>query len=179
METHPDVHKLKKHPGESVFGWLMLGFSLFMFYQAYQIAGFSALSSPGSIPLAASAIMIIAACLIVIQNTTRPAADRGFTAFREQIIPASVAVFCGLILVFAVVLKTVGFILTAFTFLLLSIWFLHKRGFIPSLLLALVSIVLVYIVFRLVFQVVLPEGIVPERDIMAAIGRFFSGGAKP
>ncbi|MEZ5479130.1 MAG: tripartite tricarboxylate transporter TctB family protein [Thiolinea sp.] len=176
METHPDVHKLKLHPGESIFGGLMLLFSLFAFYKAYQIAGFSALSSPGAIPMAASAIMVIASCLIVISNFSRPRAERGFRHFVDQVIPWSVAVFCGFILIFAVVLKTVGFIITAFSFLLVSIWFLQKRGFVPALLLALVSIVLVYIVFRLVFQVVLPEGIVPERDIMAAIGRFFKGG---
>lgn len=166
----------KKHPGESVFGWLVLLFSLVAFYQAYQISGFTALSGPGALPMAASAVMIIAACFIVIRNAKRPAADTGFSALVTQVIPGSVAVFCGFILIFAVILKTVGFILTAFSFLLVSIWFLQKRGFIPAFLLALLTIVLVYIIFRLVFKVVLPEGIVPEREIMAAIGRFFSGG---
>ena len=178
MDVHPDPHQLKKHPGESTFGWLVLLFSLFAFYQAYNIAGFSSLSSPGALPMAASAVMVIASCLVVISNFSRPAADKGFKAFTSQIVPGSVAIFCGFILVFAVVLKTVGFILTAFAFLFASIWFLQKRGAIPAFLLALVSIVAVYVVFRLVFQVVLPEGIVPEREILAEIGRFFKG-AKP
>lgn len=173
------VENPAKHPGESAFSWLMLLFSIFMFYQAYRIDGLSALSSSGAIPLAASAVMIIASCLVVINNFSRLPAEGGSKAFFSQIIPGTVAVFCGLILIVAVVLKTVGFILTAFTFLLVSIWFLHKRGFIPALLLALLSIVVVYVIFRLVFQVVLPEGIVPEREIMAAIKSYFNAGGKP
>ncbi|MCB1639922.1 MAG: tripartite tricarboxylate transporter TctB family protein, partial [Thiothrix sp.] len=136
METHPDVHKLKLHPGESVFGWLMLLFSLFAFYQSYQIAGFSSLSSPGSLPMAASAIMVLAACMVVVGNFSRPPPDEGgLKVFLAQVFPYTVAVFCGLILLFAVMLNSLGFILTAFLFLFSSMWFLQKRGVIPALLL--------------------------------------------
>ena len=38
------------------------------------------------------------------------------------------------------------------------------------------SVIVVYVVSRLVFQVVLPEGIVPERDIIAGIGNLFGAG---
>lgn len=168
-----------KHPGESAFSWGMLLFSIFMFYQSYKIDGFSALSSSGAIPLAASAVMIISSCIVVIKNFSRPAAEGGMQAFFSQIVPGTVAIFCGLILIFAIVLDAVGFILTAFSFLLVSIWFLYKRGFIPALLLALLSIVMIYVLFRLIFQVVLPEGVVPEREIMATIKNFFSSGAEP
>ncbi|MCB1621292.1 MAG: tripartite tricarboxylate transporter TctB family protein, partial [Thiothrix sp.] len=136
METHPDVHKLRLHPGESVFGWLILLFSLFAFYQSYKIAGFSSLSSPGALPMAASAIMVVAACLIVISNFSRPHPETGgIKTFMTQVFPPTVAVFCGFILLFAILLESLGFILTAFLFLFASIWFLQKRGVIPALLL--------------------------------------------
>ena len=35
---------------------------------------------------------------------------------------------------------------------------------------------MIYVLFRIVFQVVLPEGIVPEGEWLAAIGRLFGGG---
>jgi hypothetical protein len=37
------------------------------------------------------------------------------------------------------------------------------------------SLIVIYVIFRLLFQVVLPEGIVPEREIMSAIGNMFGG----
>jgi hypothetical protein len=38
---------------------------------------------------------------------------------------------------------------------------------------------MIYAVFRLIFQVVLPEGIVPEAEIMAWIEQLFSSGEAP
>ena len=51
---------------------------------------------------------------------------------------------------------------------------LHRRG--PALRFgyALLSIIIVYVIFRLVFKVVLPEGIIPERRILADLGEFFA-----
>ena len=39
------------------------------------------------------------------------------------------------------------------------------------------ALLVTYVVFRLVFQVVLPEGIVPEREIIAWIERLFAAGS--
>ncbi|HEU0223023.1 MAG TPA: tripartite tricarboxylate transporter TctB family protein, partial [Paracoccaceae bacterium] len=63
-------------------------------------------------------------------------------------------------------------------FLTIGIAFLHRRGILPAIGIAALSILGVYVVFRLIFQVILPEGVVPEREILAAIGRLFSGGAE-
>ena len=37
---------------------------------------------------------------------------------------------------------------------------------------------MIYIVFRLVFTVLLPEGIVPEREILAFFRNLMAGGAE-
>ena len=48
-----------------------------------------------------------------------------------------------------------------------------RGGWLRSGIIALGALILIYVIFRLVFQVVLPEGIVPEREILSG----FSSGA--
>ncbi len=169
----------QKKPGETVFSFLMLVFSLFLLWQAYLISGFTALSSPGAFPLAASAIMVIGSCIAFVKSARQPSTTQfTFADFTQQILPVTVAVMIGIILIFAVVLQKLGFILTAFGFLFLTIKLLHKSNAIKTVMLSAFSLVLIYIVFRLVFKVVLPEGIVPEREIMSMIAHLFSAGGK-
>lgn len=170
MDTSP-----ARKPGETGFNIILLLVSVFLFYQAYKIAGFSALSSPGSIPMAASAIMVISACIIVLKEFARPPATGGFQAFFAQILPFTIAVMCGLIILFAVVLQKLGFVLTGLVFLWVAIWFLQKRSPLSAALIALLCVVIIYVLFRLIFQVILPEGIIPERDIIASVKNFFAG----
>lgn len=168
METHNT-----RRPGEIVFNAALFGFSLFMFWQAYQISGFSALSSAGAFPMAMSAIMVVTSSVVLIRSVGLASPGGGFTAFRKEVLPPAVLVFSLFILAYSVTLKSLGFLLASFLFLLVSIGYLERGRIGRTLLLAVVSIVGVYVVFRLVFQVVLPEGIIPERAILAAIGDFF------
>ena len=170
MDTTP-----ARKPGETGFNILLLLGSIFLFYQAYKIAGFSALSSPGAIPMAASAVMVISACIIVVKDLARPKAEGGAKAFFTQILPFTIAVMCGLIILFAVVLQKLGFVLTGLLFLWVSIWFLQKRSPLSAALIALLCVVIIYVLFRLIFQVILPEGMIPEREIIASIKHFFAG----
>ena len=161
-------------PGEVLFGFLLVAFSLFLFWQSYEIAGFSALSSPGSFPLAASALMLISSCIVAVQNLKLPKQEGAI--FSVDIMPKIVAVTLAILLIFSVVLETVGFILTAFVFLVASIRYLHRSSWQRTLLLSTMILVIIYVVFRLIFQVVLPEGIVPEREIMAWFEDLFKSG---
>lgn len=170
METHNT-----RRPGEIVFNAALFGFSLFMFWQAYQISGFSALSSAGAFPMAMSAIMIIASAVVLVRSLRLASPGGGWSGFRKEVLPPAVLVFSLFILAYSITLKSLGFLLASFLFLLVSIWYLERGRIGRTLLLAIVSIVGVYVVFRLVFQVVLPEGIIPERAILAVIGDFFAG----
>jgi putative tricarboxylic transport membrane protein len=162
-----------KQPGETIFGFLMLALSLFLFWQAYEIAGFSSLSSPGAFPMAASALMVISACVAIVHDSRRPADSFEWQHFFEQILPATVAIMIGSIFIFAIVLETVGFIITAFVFLVISLQLLHRRGIGQSLLFSAIGLVVIYLVFRIIFVVVLPEGIIPEGEIIAGIKHLF------
>lgn len=160
--------------GELCFGFIVLAFSLFLFWQAYEISGFSELSSPGSVPMAAAALMVLAACINLAKDMQRPTSAEVARSFFSQILPPVVAIMIAIILIFGIMLETIGFIISAFVFLVVSIQFLHQKGLIRSILLSVFALTVIYIIFRLVFSVILPEGVIPERDIMAWIGSQFN-----
>lgn len=169
MHLHTDHTKNK--PGETVFGFLMLAFSLFLLWQAYEIAGFSALSSPGAFPMAAAAIMVVTSIIICIQNLklSTPSESRFF----KDVLPPVVITMIVLVAIFSAVIDSVGFILTAFVFLVISIKYLYRHSWPRTIYLTVIILATVYVLFRLIFEVVLPEGIVPEREILAAISDLF------
>lgn len=166
MELH-QTHR--KRPGEDLFGLLFVVLSLGMLWQSYAIAGFSALSSPGAFPLAASAVMLVASLIVVVGNLRRSG-----ELDREPVLPGKVAVFIVLVAVYALALGPIGFIPASLLFLFAGMRFLYSGGWIASAIIATGSLVVIYVLFRLVFQVVLPVGIVPESEWMAAIGNLFS-----
>ncbi|KEA65793.1 Tricarboxylate transport protein TctB [Marinobacterium lacunae] len=172
----PHSQHIYTKPGETLFGFLMVILSVYLFWQAYSIAGFESLSSPGAFPLAATALMVITSCIACVQNLRLPSEVQGH--FFKEILPPVVALMIAVILIFAVVLDTLGFIPTALAFLFLTIKFLHRGGLLRTALLSLMVLTLIYVVFRLVFKVVLPEGIVPEREILAYLSDLFNSGAQ-
>ena len=159
-----------------MFGVIVLLVSLILLWQSYQIAGLSALSSPGAFPLAVSAVMVIAALVVVINNARRPHQD--VVATRTWIVPPVVMVFTALVIGYSLLLDVLGFLPTSLLFLIVAIHFLHRGSLIVNGLIALVALMVIYVVFRLVFTVVLPEGIVPEREILAWLERLIQGGGR-
>lgn len=170
-----------KRPGEAVFSILLLLLGLVFCWQSYRIAGFSALSSPGALPLAASALLVLAALGVVVQDLRRVHAVAGgwrwrLQAFADTITPPVVAVFVALVIGYALLLDVLGFLPASLLFLLLALQWLRRGSPLHNLLIALVSLLAVYIIFRLVFTVVLPEGLVPERAILAWFEQWWRGG---
>lgn len=164
-ESHP------KRRGEDLFGLIFLLVAVLLFWQSYGIAGFSGLSSPGAFPLAASAAMVISAVIVVIGN-----ARRGRVVSTEPILPLTIAIFTGMVIVYALLLGPLGFLPASFLFLIAGTKLLYRKSWTFTVLMSLASLIVVYVVFRLVFQVVLPEGIVPESDILASISHIFGSG---
>jgi hypothetical protein len=164
----------RRRPGEAVFMGLMVAVSIFLWWNAYKISGFSSKSSPGAFPLAATTMMVIASLVAFFHTLQVPIGDRGLAAFRAQVAPNIVLAFGAMILAYGLALENIGFIITSFAFLFAGMLLLYRKGAGPALFWSVVSIVLVYVVFRLVFKVVLPEGLVPERRILAELGAFFA-----
>jgi len=162
-----------RKPGEALFALLLSLLSLAAVWQAYGIAGFEALSSPGAFPMAVTAIMVISSLVIAV-DTIRSPRDGTSDLFRD-ILPPAAAVMALFILLYAVALRPLGFLPTSLIFLFVSILLLSRRGVLFSAIVSVGSLLAIYVIFRLVFSVLMPEGVVPEREILAAIGNLFGG----
>ncbi|MDW6005232.1 tripartite tricarboxylate transporter TctB family protein [Vibrio mangrovi] len=163
-----------KVPGETVFGLLMVGVSIFLLWQAYKISGFSTLSSAGVFPMSAAFIMLVFSCVTVVNNYGKNKTKFTFSAFKKQVIPNLVSFMIALVITYSVLLESIGFLITSLVFLIVSISVLYKNGMVRTLFISLLSIFVIYAIFRLAFSVVLPEGIVPEGEILAYIAHWFA-----
>lgn len=166
---------MTRKPGEAAFALILSLLSLAAVWHAYGIAGFEALSSPGAFPMAVAAIMVISSLIIAVKTLrASPESDQSF--FRD-VLPPAAAMMTMFILLYALALKPLGFLPTSLIFLFVSVLILSRRGLWFSAWVSVLCLVSVYVIFRLVFSVLMPEGIVPEREILAFIGNLF-GGAK-
>jgi len=148
-----------RRPGEVLFSLGLAVFSVTAFWQSYAISGFSGLSEPGVFPMLASATMLVSSLLILKDVLSKPAGpDAGFARFRQEIVPLRLVGVILLILAYVVAMPLLGFVASSAGFLFLSFWYLWRKGPLVSAALALVSLAAIYVIFRQVFQVVLPQG---------------------
>lgn len=152
-----------KRQGERGFSLFLLMFSVTAFWQSYAISGFTGLSTPGVFPMLASATMIVAAVCILFQNlrqtvghpTKGSLKDEGFI---QAVLPLRFVVMLLLITGYVIAMPAIGFLFSSAVFLFLSFSYLWRKSLVNSLLITVVSVALVYLVFRKLFQVVLPKG---------------------
>lgn len=147
----------RREPGETAFGYVILVVSLLVLHQSYTIAGFSSVSSAGVFPMLASAAMAVSAIAIILGNRRLAAPDAEVT-FIRRVAPPAVVVFTLLIIAYMLTLEPLGFLLSSFLFLFLSMLYLERRN--PLLLAAVSALTLgiIYVIFRTAFSVVLPQG---------------------
>lgn len=163
-----------RRPGELAFGALLLLASLGLLSSAYGIAGFSALSSPGAIPMATTAAMAVTAAIVMVQTLRRPL-DRTETITRD-ILPGRVILFAGLLLGYGLLLRPLGFLPTSALFLCIAIKLLARRGWGWTLAVSLGSLAAIWLIFRIVFTVLMPAGIVPEAEFIQFFRDALQGG---
>ena len=171
-------------PGEGIFALILLGASLYIFYKAYSLSGFSALASPGAIPMAASGIMVLTMLVVVIKTFMRTlhaaraqassnAPEDGEEAeaeaddsFEEKeplaqsrvILPTVLPVFLVMVLGYALLMERIGFFTASFIFLFVAMWFLQHGKVFRALWAAALSLGIVYLIFHYGFDVRLPRG---------------------
>ena len=174
-DATPGGYAEQRRPGELGFAIFLTLASLFLLYSAYGISGFKALSSPGSVPMATTLVMAVSA-LIVALRTARLSRVAHETLSKD-ILPVMVILFIGFLIIFGLLLKPLGFVLTAALFLIVAIKVLARKGWGYTLFVALGSLVVVWIVFRVVFTVLLPAGILPEAEFIQFFRNLMSGGA--
>lgn len=157
------MHKTRSRlPGELGFAGILLLLALAILFFAYRISGFSGPSSAGIFPMLAGLTMVGSAIAILLETLRmRPESDPGRGSVRRfvaRVTPNVIAVYALIIIGFMLTLETLGFIVAAFLFLLISLLYLHRKGIMPALLISVGSIAAILLIFRYVFRVILPEG---------------------
>jgi len=151
-----------KRQGELGFSLLLVVFSVSAFWQSYAISGFTGLSTAGVFPMLASATMVVAAVCILLQSLSQSPVANPESAnnqgFFQTILPLRLVIVVVLIAAYVIAMPLLGFLLASAVFLFLSFSYLWRQSLVSSVLITLVSVASVYLIFRKLFQVVLPEG---------------------
>lgn len=174
-DATPGGYAQARRPGELGFAVFLTLASLYLLYDAYGISGFEALSAPGAIPMATTFVMVVTALIIALRTAPLPQVT-GET-FRRDILPVLVIAFVVLLAIFGLLLKPLGFLPTALLFLVLAIKLLARRSWGYTLAVSLGSLFVIWLVFRVVFTVLLPAGIVPEAEFLQLLRNLVKGGA--
>jgi len=96
----------------------------------------------------------------------------------KDILPLTVVMFALFLVAFGVLLKPLGFLPTSALFLIAAIKILGKRSWGWTVGIAVFSLVVVWLIFRIVFTVLMPAGIVPEAELIQFFRNVFAGGAQ-
>lgn len=168
-------HPPPRRPGERVFAVLLVGLSAVALWQSALISDVEGpavrrLTSPGVFPMLASAVMLVSA-LAVLRDVLRRSREappeelateaRGRRRLRRalaDVLPRRLVVVTALIALYVASMPWLGFVAGSGAFLLAAFLYLWRRPWWVSLALAVVSLALVWAVFRLLFEVVLPQG---------------------
>ena len=175
-DATPGGEQGRRRPGELLFAAVMVAASGYLVWTAWGIEnpfGPNGLSSPRSIPLASTAVMVIAA-LLVLANTARLPLDRT-ESIRRDILPVTVILFAAFLVLYGILLRPLGFLPTSGLFLVVAIKLLARRGWAWTLSISLFSLFVIWLIFRIVFTVLMSSGIVPEAEAIQFFRDLFSG----
>lgn len=151
----------KRLVGEVAFVCLLLALAAGIAVEAWGIAGFSGISSPGAFPLGISAILLLAGGRILFDTLRRPDSGAGnwLAAARQfctQHFPRSILAFIALAVTYLLSIQWISFYPATFAFLLLSVLYLRRGRPLAALLASSVSTGLIWLLFSLAFSVYLP-----------------------
>ena len=164
----------KRRPGELLFTVFLVLFSGVLLWNAFGISGFEALSGPGAVPMATAAVMLVSALIVLVHTLPLPRTTDE-TVMRDILPPLAIVIVL-LLVAYGLLLRPLGFLPTSALFLIAAIKILSRRGWGFTVAVSLGSLVLIYLVFRIVFSVLMPAGIVPEGEMLQALRDLFGGG---
>jgi hypothetical protein len=149
-----------RRPGEIVFTIIILAFSATALWQAYRISGLTGLSTPGVFPMLATAAMLGSGFLRDALRKTASAdtAREQLARFVRDVTPLRLVLLVAMILAYMLAMPWLGFTISSALFLFFAFTLLWKRGLLISLLVTALSLAVITGIFRVVFQVVLPQG---------------------
>jgi putative tricarboxylic transport membrane protein len=164
-ESEPEANEAvaaprQRQPGELLFALLLLMGAAVLLHQAYQIAGFRSFSSAGVFPMLAAGVMVLSGIAIVIKTARTRAEHAGlpFAPFLSEVTGPKILFVGGMIAAYLFALEPLGFVVSSILFLSITICVLHRKNYIWMVLLSVVSVAIIYGLFRYVFVVMLPQG---------------------
>lgn len=144
-------------PGERAFSAVLLAASAALLYFAYRISGFSSVSSPGVFPMVATTVMVVSLAVVLVRERRAEPAVAGPAAFYRRVTPPVLLATVALMIALMLLIEPAGFLPAAGGFLFASMLLLQGGRPVRAALVSVGSLAVIYAVFRLVFQVVLPE----------------------
>jgi len=144
-------------PGELFFAILIAAFSVVALWQAYQISGFTGLSTPGIFPMLAATTMLISALFILYDAVSRRQIKTS-SVEKVQVFTGRLALIVSLVAAYVFAMPYFGFMISSAFFLFLSFAYLWRKSVLISALLTAATLLAIYLIFRVLFQVVLPRG---------------------
>jgi putative tricarboxylic transport membrane protein len=153
----------KRLPGELTFTVLLLLGSLFLLYQAFGISGFESITSAGMFPMLAALVMALTAGLAIAgaaraEPVPPHSGESLLQSFVRRITPPVFLWFALAVVAFMLLMPRLGFVLSAYVFLLISMRLLGSQRWLFNLWLSAVTLAVVYLIFQTVFSVILPNG---------------------
>lgn len=145
-------------PGELFFAALITGFSVIALWQAYEISRFTGLSTPGVFPMLASGTMLVSAVFILKDAVFRRNSQSDPDQSTVQVLTWRLVIFLTLVGAYILVMPYIGFMLSSSVFLFAAFLFLWRKSVGISALLTIGTLLAIYLIFRVLFQVVLPRG---------------------
>lgn len=159
-----------RRPGEVIFSIILTVFSVTAFWQSYAISGFTGLSTAGIFPMLAASAMIVSS-LVIIKDALekKPSSKSSFANKLNEILPIALIQMILLISAYLLAMPYIGFVFSSAFFLFISFLILWKKGVIRSALLAIFALAIIYLIFRTIFQVVLPQGSLIQGSIFQGL----------
>ncbi|MDD4726005.1 MAG: tripartite tricarboxylate transporter TctB family protein [Tissierellia bacterium] len=121
------------------------------------------LSSQGAFPFILSILMMVMSALMIVELKKYDKVDisekKALVKIREiiaYIFPGKIFPIMTLIVIYAVVLPRVGFTISTFFFLSLSLITFHPRDIVKSLLISAGVVGVILVIFQYIFKVMLP-----------------------
>ncbi|CAM9897988.1 unnamed protein product [Ectocarpus sp. 12 AP-2014] len=149
-------------PGEKVFDWLLLLFSIGVFYEAYRIDGGLRLNSAGSFPIGLALIMLVTSLTILFSHRRKQRdpnilnAAQEFNVFLNEHFKPHIIVFSIVSMMYLAAIVWTSFYISTFIFLAAMFIYYRQGKVISSLVIASLAIAVIYVLFTIVFRVYLP-----------------------
>lgn len=157
------IRELEKGELASILIFTIIGIIVFILSFQIYIKN-PVLSSQGAFPLLLGILMLIMSALMIFElkkydkatYTNGSNVSGKVKELIEYLFPGKILPVIILIVFYAIALPRVGFIISTFLYLFLSMAMLKTKDIIKSLLASAVSVAFILIVFQFIFKVILP-----------------------